>query len=360
MRTPDDHRAPAGSPEELLDDAADALEGGRAEEALSRSEEAIARAPGSVPALHLRAVALTELGRLEEALEAYERALAAGKDDLDLLVGAADFHVNVVQEGEGDRPLLERGLELARQGTRLARKAGDPALSAELAWLEGAALNQLGDSAAALERLAAAERDAPERVDVLLEKGFALYELCRFDEARAALREAERLDPEEPWTHHYLGLVAERQREPEEARRRFARARKLAPDEFPRPIALSHAAFDAAVEDALVGLPEPVRRYLSNVAITVEDLPQDDDLVGSDPPLSPAILGIFRGSPYGHKASMDPWSHFPSSIVLYQKNLERFATSRADLIEQIGVTLVHEVGHFLGLDEEDLWERGLD
>jgi predicted Zn-dependent protease with MMP-like domain/Flp pilus assembly protein TadD len=357
MPTRDD---PSAGQDELVDGAAGALDDGRAEEALSLADQALARAPRSVPALHLRAAALAELGRLDEALDAYEQVLAAGRDDLDVLAGAADFHVNVLQEGEGDRQLLERGLELARRGSRLARKAGDPALSAELAWLEGAALNQLGESAAALERLSAAERDAPERVDVLLEKGFALYELCRFDEARAALLQAERLDPREPWTHHYLGLVAERQRDADEARRRFARARKLAPDEFPKPIALSHAAFDAAVEDALVGLPEPVRRYLSNVAITVEDLPQDDDLVGSDPPLSPAILGIFRGSPYGHKASMDPWSHFPSSIVLYQKNLERFASSRADLIEQIGVTLVHEVGHFLGLDEEDLWERGLD
>ena len=137
-------------------------------------------------------------------------------------------------------------------------------------------------------------------------------------------------------------------------------ARTLSPDEFPKPIALSQQAFDAAVEAALLELPEPVRRYLSNVAITVEDLPEDQDLIGADPPLSPAILGLFRGAPYGHKASMDPWSHFPSSIVLYQRNLERFARSREDLIEQIGVTLVHEVGHFLGLDEEDLWERGLD
>ena len=114
------------------------------------------------------------------------------------------------------------------------------------------------------------------------------------------------------------------------------------------------------MEDALLELPEPVRRYLSNVAITVEDLPEDQDLIGSDPPLSPAILGLFRGAPYGQKASMDPWSHFPSSIVLYQRNLERFARSRKDLIEQIGVTLLHEVGHFLGLDEDDLYARGLD
>jgi predicted Zn-dependent protease with MMP-like domain len=46
--------------------------------------------------------------------------------------------------------------------------------------------------------------------------------------------------------------------------------------------------------------------------------------------------------------------------VLYQRNLERAASSRAELEEEIATTLVHEVGHFLGLDEEELWARGLD
>ncbi len=117
---------------------------------------------------------------------------------------------------------------------------------------------------------------------------------------------------------------------------------------------------DQALEEAMESLPQPIRGYLANVAIAVEDLPSDDDLLASDPPLSPSILGIFRGSPLGHKQSMDPWSHFPSSIVLYQRNLERFARDRKELVEQIGITLIHEVGHFLGLDEEQLWERGLE
>jgi predicted Zn-dependent protease with MMP-like domain len=195
---------------------------------------------------------------------------------------------------------------------------------------------------------------------VRVERGFALYELCRFDEAREELLRAEAIDPKDAWTQHTLGLVAERRGSREEAERRFARARKLSPDEFPRPVALSHGAFDQAVEAALAQLPETVRRYLSNVAISVEDLPSDEDLLASEPPLSPAILGLFRGSPYGQKASMDPWSHFPSAIVLYQRNLERFARSRKDLVEQIGITLIHEVGHFLGLDEDELWARGLD
>jgi predicted Zn-dependent protease with MMP-like domain/Flp pilus assembly protein TadD len=337
-----------------------AFESGRFEAALTRAEEALRQDPRAVPALHYRAAALAELGRMDDAHEAYEAALEVGRDDLDLLFGAADFHVNLLQEDEADRDLVERGIALARRGVKLARRAGDPALQGEFLWLEAAGLNQLGLSREALRVLADAEAALPESVEVLLEKGFALYELSRFDDARAALLRAEALDPDEPWTQHYLGLVAERAGDQDEALRRFARARKLDPQAFPKPIALTPEAFDKAVEDALASLPESVRGYLSNVAITVEDHPGDDDLLASDPPLSPAILGLFRGAPYGRKASMDPWSHFPSAIVLYQRNLERFARSRAELIEQIGITLIHEVGHFLGLDEEELWARGLE
>jgi predicted Zn-dependent protease with MMP-like domain/Flp pilus assembly protein TadD len=359
MGTTDGSR-PGRAGDALLDAAAEAFEAGRMEDALACADEAIAASPRSVPALHYRAAALAELGRHDEAIVAYDAALAEGKADLDVIRGAADFLLNVLPEEEADRDTLERALGLARRGRKLARKERDAVLGADLAWLEGAALNQLGRCEEALARLRDADREDPGRVDVLLEIGFALYELCRFDDAVEILKQAEAADPDEPWAHHYLGLVAERRGDGEEAKRRFNRARKLAPEEFPRPISLSPEAFDAAVEDALADLPEQVRSYLSNVAITVEDLPPDDDLLGSAPPLSPAILGLFRGAPWGQKASMDPWSHFPSSIVLYQKNLERFARGRAELIEQIGITLIHEVGHFLGLDEDELYARGLE
>ncbi len=355
-------RRAGDSPEaaRLADAAGDAFDAGRFDDALARAEDALRASPRSAPALHYRAAALAELGRTDEAREAYDLALSVAKDDPELLLGAADFHVNAQDGDEADLPSVERGVDLARRGAKIAARSSDRALEAELAFVEGVGLNLLGRSTEALERLARAEEDLPESVDVQLEKGFALYELCRFGEARKALLRAEKLDPDEPFVQQHLGLVAERRGEREEARRRFARARKLAPDEFPEGVALSHDEFDRAVEDALRSLPEPVRRYLSNVAIAVEDVPADDDLLASDPPLSPAILGLFRGAPWGQKASMDPWSTFPSSIVLFQKNLERFARSREELIEEIRVTLVHEVGHFLGLDEEQLWERGLD
>ena len=346
--------------ERLVDEAADAFEAGEVDRALARAEEALQREPGSLAAGHYRAAALAELGRLEEAEEAYRVALEAGPEDLDLVLGAADFYVNRAQGREADRERLERGLLLARRGLQRARKARAPEMAAELTLIEGTALSQLGDPRAALDRFEAVLRELPDDVDAMLERGFTLFELLRLDEARAQLETVLRQAPDEAWAWHALGLVAERQGDRREAERRFARARKLAPEDFPRPVALTPQAFDAVVEDALAALPEPIRRYLANVAIAVEDVPADDDLAASDPPLSPSILGIFRGAPLPHKASMDPWSHFPSSIVLYQRNLERFARDRKELIEQIGITLIHEVGHFLGLDEEQLWERGLE
>jgi predicted Zn-dependent protease with MMP-like domain len=254
----------------------------------------------------------------------------------------------------------EEALELARRGSRLAARRRDEAAVAEFALLEGMALTDLGRAGEALPRLDAALSAMPGDLDALLERGFALHELCRFAEARDQLLDVVRRSPGEAWAHHLLGLIAERRGEAGEAERRFARARELDPEGFPAPVDLGEAAFDAAVEDALASLPPSIQAYLSNVAIAVEDLPSDDDLLDSDPPLSPSILGVFRGAPLGEKASPDPWSHFPSSIVLYQRNLERYARDRQELIEQIGVTLVHEVGHFLGLDEEALWERGLE
>jgi len=257
---------------------------------------------------------------------------------------------------EGD---LERAVDLARKGAKAARKEGRPDLEADLRWLEGAALTELAEPVAALARLDEALALAPDHLDAMLERAFALFELCRFGEARGQLEEVLARAPDEAWAHHQLGLLAERRGERAEAERRFKRARRLDPGAFPAPVKVTRAEFERLAEAALEDVPEVVRRYLSNVPITVEDLPADADLTAADPPLSPTILGIFRGAPYGQKGSSDPWSHLPSSIVLYQRNLERAVADREELEEQIAVTLIHEVGHFLGLSEEELHDRGL-
>lgn len=348
----------AGEPERpLLDELAEAYDAGDLQKVLATSSQVLERTPGCVEALHYQAVAQLELGDYEAADATFRKALKVAPDDPELLLAAADLLI--CHPGE-DRQLVELGLSHLARARKLARKRGDPALTFEILLLEGIGWNQLGECESALERLDQALELEPASTEAVLERAIALFELCRFEAAERAFLELVEAAPDEPWAHHYLGLLAERRKDLREAKRRFTRARALAPTEFPPPQRLSEEEFDRALEDAVARLPEHVKKYLENTTISVEDLPDEEDLIASKPPLSPSILGVFRGTPVGERSITSSHDHFPASIVLYQRNLERFARSREELIEQIGITLMHEVGHLLGLDEDDLWERGLE
>jgi predicted Zn-dependent protease with MMP-like domain len=93
--------------------------------------------------------------------------------------------------------------------------------------------------------------------------------------------------------------------------------------------------------------------------VQAADLPALDDLTATAPPLSPAILGLFRGPPAG-EACLPEDGDPCRSIVLYRKNLARFAHDRAELDHQIRVTLTHELGHLRGEDDDALRDRGLE
>ncbi|MCE9673452.1 metallopeptidase family protein [Myxococcus stipitatus] len=350
-------RPGTGAPKARLEAITDAFEAGDFEAALERADGLLSDAPELPEALHFRAAALTELGRLEEAGQAYGQALRVAPEDLEILLGAADI---LMCRTEDDREAVEEGLGLCARGKRLAQREDDVEMLYEFLLLEGLGLNQVGECARALVSLDAALSHMPRSVDARLERSIALFELCRFEEAQAAFEALLKDSADVPWAHHYLGLLAERRGDGAEARRRFARAQHLAPEEFPPPVELAEAEFDRAVEDAVKALPQHAKQYLDNVTIAVEDIPSDEDLLGQEPPLSPCILGVFRGLAVGERSVMDTYVDFPASIVLYQKNLERFARTREELIEQIGITVMHEVGHLMGLDEDDLWQRGLD
>lgn len=348
---------PSPELEARLDAVADAFDAQDFARALAGAEEVLAQAPGLPEALHFKAAALLELDQVDAAVEVYAQAVKVAPDDLELLLSAADCLVTRLGE---DREAVEEGLRLCARGKKVAQRADDVEMLFELLVLEGIGLNQLGEAERALAVLDEALAHAPRSVDARLERAIALFELCRFEDARAAFEVVLRDAPDEPYAHHHLGLLAERRGDEREAKRRFERAQRLAPEDFPPPVTLGDEEFDAAVEAAVAQLPGNVKKYLDNVTIAVEDIPSDEDLTAEKPPLSPSILGVFRGTPVGERSVTSSADHFPAAIVLYQHNLERFARTREELIEQIGITLMHEVGHLIGLDEEDLWERGLD
>jgi predicted Zn-dependent protease with MMP-like domain len=72
------------------------------------------------------------------------------------------------------------------------------------------------------------------------------------------------------------------------------------------------------------------------------------------------MLGLFDGVPLPETSEFDLPQVRPNTIYLFQRNLERAAKDRADLIEQIRITLYHELGHYLGFEEEDMGDLGLE
>jgi predicted Zn-dependent protease with MMP-like domain len=113
------------------------------------------------------------------------------------------------------------------------------------------------------------------------------------------------------------------------------------------------------VKAAIAGLPDGERKALSSVPVQIEDLPDADDLLAVEPPLSPSILGLFRGPPEDEPCTASDGPRC-RAIVFYRKNQLRFAHDRKELVEQVRVTLLHELGHLHGESDEDLRLRGLE
>jgi Flp pilus assembly protein TadD/predicted Zn-dependent protease with MMP-like domain len=333
----------------------DALAAGAKERAVACADEAISASPRLVAALSLRASALGALGRLDDARLAWARALAVDPADPEALLGAAELHVRRLGPA---RDALETGLEYALRGARAATRK-DRRLSARLLLVAGMAENDLGRSHRALPHLDRALAALPDDPDVVYERGVALYELCRFADAERDFERALALSPDDPWALHQLGLLAERRGDHARAERLLARARRLAPDDFSPELPVDEEAFRREVRAALAALPQEERSALESVPVEVQDLPAAEDLLAVDPPLSPSILGLFRGP-----AEYEPCTAAdgPScrAIVFYRKNLVRFARSRAELADQVRVTLLHELGHLHGESDDELRARGLE
>ena len=344
----------------LLDEANKQIERAQYAAAWTCADRAGDLSPTSVEAQHLRGAALAALGRDQEAQVAYGLALALDPDDPETLRAVADFYIN--GKGERGRDALRLGLELAQRGSRRAeaRRRRNPPLVADLSVLEAQALNDLGRSDEALARVSAALRIAPGRGDALHEKGVALFDLSRFTEAKTVLQKALGIQPDDAFTHQMLGLTLEQLGDAKAAETELARALELAPNELSRPILISVPEFQKEI-DAVVATLSPERKAkVRAIKIEIADLPDPIDLAAVTPPFPPTILGLYRG-PVGHAAELPPPpGDEPVSIVLYRKNLARAVKSRTELSEQIRDTLLHEIGHLEGLDEDDLRRRGME
>jgi predicted Zn-dependent protease with MMP-like domain len=109
---------------------------------------------------------------------------------------------------------------------------------------------------------------------------------------------------------------------------------------------LSREEFDGLVEQAVAQLPRVFREKLANVAIEVADLPPREESDGD------SLMGVFQGVPITEKSVFQ--SSGPDRIVIYQKNIESACGTRKELVREIRLTLLHELGHYFGLSEAEL------
>ncbi len=362
---------------DLLDRAAELFDKGDYAGTLACAEEAARAAPRSVEAHHNRAIALMRLDRLDEARDALELALALAPDDPETLEAAADLQINQLPPS-GDRSAL--GLEYARRGSRHVPHRDGPAV-ARLALLEGQALIDLGRAAEALRRIEAALTVQPKFGAAIYERGVALFELCRFDEARATFTRVLAETPDHAHALYHLGLIDERTGNEGAAAKHLAAATAADPKSFPPAPPITQADFVARVKRAVAALPADLQRDLSGVDVQAADLPDLEDLTAEKPPLSPTILGLFRGLPLDYddqaaaptpagrsrKGHAAPSESAPvqcdagdRAIVLYRRNLLRTVKDGPELDQAITRTLLHEVGHLRGEDDGSLRDRGLE
>ena len=114
------------------------------------------------------------------------------------------------------------------------------------------------------------------------------------------------------------------------------------------------------VAEALDSLPQEFRRRMENIAVLVEDVPEAQRArrrrklprPRSSPPRS-LVLGHYIGTPLTQR-SVFALPGGPDRIILYQKNIEAVCRDEQEVREQVRLTVIHEVGHYFGMSEEQL------
>ncbi|MFO7716388.1 metallopeptidase family protein [Desulfosarcina sp.] len=120
---------------------------------------------------------------------------------------------------------------------------------------------------------------------------------------------------------------------------------------------ISRKKFEDAVKRALEMIPEMFHAQLNNMTITVEDLPSQDLLREMEVPPDETLFGLFTGVPLPERSVTEP-PLYPDVIIIFRKPLMAACQSFEELEEEIAITVVHELAHYMGLSEQRLEELG--
>jgi predicted Zn-dependent protease with MMP-like domain len=349
---------------DLIDEAHEALYDDRVADARRLLDEA-RRVNGRDPEVRLLEVdVLVSEDHVDEAILAAEEALEDNRTSMIVKLRLSTLLLDAMDDVHEARPHLEDLARRLKKGEVPDINADDAETKKEAAtdfalevWLtladvRGADHDPVGALAAA-DVAVTIDADDPM---VRVARASALFDLCRLDDAEKEIAKALDRDPRSADALWLRGRLLTIRGDDVGADKAFTRAVSFDGERFQMPHRIDVDAFSKVIEEAVAELPDVIKNALKNVSIIVEDLPNVELLKKSDPPLSPSAVGLFDPEPLAPNAGPGQ----PVRIFLYRKNLEVSCANEDEMVDEIGVTLLHEIGHHLGLDEEDLDERGLN
>ena len=120
---------------------------------------------------------------------------------------------------------------------------------------------------------------------------------------------------------------------------------------------LNETEIDRAVKRAIARIPSEIRHHLKNIVISVQKRPSKEIREEMGLQRNEPLLGMYRGTALMDRSVFYP-PLYPDTIILFQEPLEKMCNTIDELEEQIEITVVHEIAHFLGISEERLAELG--
>jgi predicted Zn-dependent protease with MMP-like domain len=121
---------------------------------------------------------------------------------------------------------------------------------------------------------------------------------------------------------------------------------------------MNRRRFRRLVERAIDSLPSPFRERLENVEIVIEDQATDEQIIGAglDPEVE-TLYGLYEGTPLPERAH-NHGMQLPDRIILFYLTLIEDFEDEHELAEEVRATVVHEVAHFFGMDDEEIEDLG--
>ncbi len=114
-------------------------------------------------------------------------------------------------------------------------------------------------------------------------------------------------------------------------------------------VEMSRQEFEDAVAEALDTIPPELAKMMRNVVVLVEDDGPDDD---------PDLLGLYEGTPLTERGEWWAAGSLPDRITIFRNPTLAACSSRHEVVEEVGVTVVHEIAHHFGIDDDRLHELG--